>query len=200
MRTSWLIPLLAVLGAGPAHAGNPGAPAAPPAADATVSGQPPARSPSGIAVGAEVGEPSSLIARWAGAGGRLGIDAGIGSGMRGGRGLSLHAGFTVAPVALRLGGSSVLTPYLGAGVRHYRHHYEPRSIDELDDNHTGVRLLAGLALALGRLEIYAQGGPGWDLSRTASCSLISGVDSVCPHAQSSAIFVHAVLGVRYYIR
>jgi len=207
MRRPSLNLLLALLASGAAGAvdadaapaGSGAAAPSAPAPAATVARPPPASSPAGIAVGIEVGEPTSVTARWAGLGGRIGADAGIGSGTRGGHGLSLHGQVTAAPFALPVG-RMVLTPYLGLGLRYYRHHYEPMSIDEVDDDHTGVRASLGLALALpSHLEIYAQGGPGWDLSRTDSCTLISGVDAICPHAQSSRSFVHAVLGVRFYL-
>jgi hypothetical protein len=160
-----------------------------------------AEPPSGIAVGVEVGEPTAATVRWAGLDGFLGVNAAIGSGTRSGAGLALHADLTVTPVvAYRRGGTQVPL-HVGVGVRRYAHGYQPMSIDEVPDVHTGVRLVlgAGLALADPSLELYLELAPGYDLSRSDSCTLVSGTDSLCPHAQSGRGFVDLVLGARWYL-
>ena len=151
--------------------------------------------PSGLAVGVELGEPSAATVRYSLAEGKFGIQAGIGSGVFGGYGLHVHGDLTFG--VLKLGKRSQV--YLGLGARYYQHTYEPASIDEIPDTHFGLRLPIGLTAPVGgRLELYLQAAPGYDLKRSESCSLISGANSLCPHAVSSRWFVQAVVGARFY--
>jgi len=150
--------------------------------------------PSGLAIGVEVGEPSAVTLRYALGGGRFGVQVGVGSGVVGGTGLAVHGDLTVGVV--RLGQRSLL--FAGVGARYYRHHYPLASVDELSDTHTGVRVPVGVTAPIGGLELYLQVAPGYDLARSQSCNLASGVNSLCPHAASSRLFVHANLGARFY--
>lgn len=160
-----------------------------------------AEPPSGVAVGVEVGQPTSATLRWAGLDGLLGVGAAIGTGTRSGTGLSMHADVTVTPVVVYRRGGTQVPLHAGIGVRRYSHGYEPMSLDELPDTHTGVRLVVGAGAALEdpALELYLELAPGYDFARSDSCSLASGVDSLCPHAQSGRGFVDLVLGVRWYL-
>jgi hypothetical protein len=166
-----------------------------------LAGDAAAEPPSGIAVGVEVGEPTAATVRWAGLDGLVGVNAAIGSGTRSGAGLSLHADVTVTPVVVYRRGGTQVPLHAGVGLRRYAHGYEPMSIDEVPDVHTGVRMLigAGVALADPALELYLELAPGYDLARSDSCTLVSGADSLCPHAQSGRGFVDLVLGVRWYL-
>ncbi len=161
----------------------------------------PGERPVGVALGVEVGEPAAVTARWVGLDGLLGVGAAVGTGTRSGAGLSLHAEVTVTPLVVLRAGSTVVLVHAGLGGRHYRHGYDAMSVDEVPDAHTGIRFLVGVdvALAAPRLELYLEAAPGYDLWRGASCSLASGVDSVCPHAAASRGFVDVVLGARWYL-
>ncbi|MCB9560759.1 MAG: hypothetical protein H6708_10170 [Kofleriaceae bacterium] len=176
--------------------------AAPARADPAVAAvaDTPAR-PSGIAVGVEVGEPAAVTVRWVGLDGLLGVGAAIGTGTRAGPGLALHGDVSLTPlVAFRRGATAVLV-HVGLGARWYRHGYQSMSIDELPDTHAGVRVPIGIgaALASPRLELYLEAALGYDAWRTASCSLASGVNSLCPHASSSRAYVDVVLGARWFV-
>ena len=50
-----------------------------------------------------------------------------------------------------------------------------------------------------RLELYLDGGPGYDVGRSDSCSFASGVMTVCPHQQATRLYWHGGLGVRWYL-
>lgn len=179
--------VLAALGAasGPAHAEPASSPRSLPA---------------GLAVGAELGEPSSATVRFATGAGKLGVVAAVGTGTVSGPGLSLRAEVTYAVATLARGATYALPLHVGVGLRHHRHSYAPASMDELPDAHTGPFGSATLALAFDHLELYAEAAPGYDLWRTSSCSLISGADSVCPHAQQSGLFVEVFAGARWYLQ
>lgn len=157
--------------------------------------------PTGVAVGLEVGEPVAATARWVGVGGLLGVGAALGTGTRSGVGLSTHVDVTVTPAVVMRASSTAVLVHVGAGLRYYRHGYDAMSVDEVPDAHLGVRGVVGLdvVLASPRLELYLEAAPGYDVDRTASCTLASGVDSVCPHAAASRAFVDVVLGARWYI-
>lgn len=180
---------LALLALAPTLAvAEPAAPAAPAA-------------PAGLAVGVEVGQPSTATVRFAALAGKLGVGAGVGTGTLDGTGLTVRGGLTFAPVVLAAGPARALPIYLGVGARYYLHHYDPASIDELPDRHVGLEGTVGVALALRpqRLELYLDGGPGYDVGRSDSCSFASGVMTVCPHQQASRLYWHAGLGVRWYL-
>ena len=168
---------------------------------AGATGDAAAEPPSGIAVGVEVGEPTAATVRWAGLDGLLGVGAAIGSGTRSGVGLSMHADVTITPVVVYRRGGTQVPLHVGVGIRRYAHGYEPMSIDELPDVHTGVRLVvgAGVALADPSIEVYLEVAPGYDVGRSEACSLVSGTDSLCPHAQSGRGFVDLVIGARWYL-
>lgn len=144
----------------------------------------------GLAFGVELGAPSSATARLAFASGRHAVTAAAGTGTLGGPGFS-------ARLELSRAVGSLL--HVGVGARHRRHHYTPASMDELPDAHTGVLASASVARAFGQLEVYAELAPGYDLRRTSSCSLASGAGSLCPHAQSSRVFLEGFAGVRWYL-
>ena len=116
-------------------------------------------------------------------------------------GLTIRGGLTFAPVVLAAGPTRALPIYLGVGARYYQHHYDPASIDELPDRHVGLEGTLGVALARRgpRLELYLDGGPGYDVGRSDSCSFASGVMTVCPHQQATRLYWHGGLGVRWYL-
>lgn len=156
--------------------------------------------PSGLALGIEVGEPSSATVRWAGANGRLGTSVSLGTGTLAGIGVALGLDTTYAVAVLHRGDRLRVPLHLGLGARHYRHGYDPASIDEVDDAHTGVVAVVAVGAVLSsRIEIYVQGAPGIDLHRTASCTFMSSVDSLCPHSQTSSAFVQVVAGMRWHM-
>jgi hypothetical protein len=104
----------------------------------------------------------------------------------------------VTPAALPVAGI-LLLPHVGLGLRYKRDHYQPASIDELPDAHTGIRASVGVGAKLRQpVEIYLDLAPGYDLARTDSCSFLSGVDSICPHAQSSRGFFDLAVGARWW--
>lgn len=160
-----------------------------------------ARLPEGFAIGLEAGDPSSVSAAFAALGGHVAVAAAVGTGTRNGIGLQVHGDVIATPLVLHRSGRTVVPLHVGVGVRWWRHDYEPMTIDEIDDEHLGIRgsLAVGVVLPSPRLEVYLEGAPGYDLSRTESCSLISGVDSLCPHAQSGRAFLNVLLGARWFI-
>lgn len=168
-------------------------PAPAPPSPAITAAAPAAAPASGLALGVELGEPSSLTAGWFR--GKLGVAAAIGTGTLAGPGVSLHADLELevarlAPhVALRI----------GLGGRYYHHGYQPMSMDEIPDSHYGIRASAGVALERGPLQLYAELAPGLDVHRTPSCTLADGPDSICPHAQASPLFVQLVVGARWFL-
>lgn len=145
----------------------------------------------GLAIGVALGEPSAITVRYTVSPDQLHVDAAVGTGTLAGVGPELHAG-----VAYQV--SRSLPLYVGAGVRYFHHGYAPASVDELPDDHLGLRAAVGGTLDLSpRLELFGEVAPGYDVLRSDSCSLMSGVDSVCPHAQSSRWFVQLMAGVRW---
>jgi len=146
----------------------------------------------GIAFGVELGEPTAATAGWFA--GKLGLTAAIGTGTRAGLGPALHA--EARYEVTRLSGQFPLR--VGAGGRYYHHGYQPFSIDELPDSHYGVRAVIEISMIRGPLQLYAELAPGVDLKRTRSCTLASGVDTVCPHAQSTPLFINLAIGARWF--
>lgn len=145
----------------------------------------------GLAIGVALGEPSAVTARYTVVPDQLHVDAAVGTGTLAGLGPELHAGVALQP-------ARALPFYVGLGVRYYHHGYAPGSTDELPDDHVGVRAAVGATFALSdKLGLFGEVAPGYDVYRTDSCSLMSGVDSVCPHAQSSRAFVQVMAGVRW---
>lgn len=157
--------------------------------------------PTGLAIGVELGQPSTATVHWAGVDGRLGVSAGIGTGVLDGAGVTVRGGIRWSALIVGASPARAVPVYLGVGGRYYRHGYQPASIDELPDRHLGVEATVGAALVLRarRLELYGEAGPGYDVDRTASCSLISGVDSICPHAADPRLYLHAAIGLRWYL-
>lgn len=180
-----------------ARAEAPAAPAVAPAAAVTTTAprehEPALSALRGLAVGAEVGEPTSLTVGWFFD--RFSINGAIGTGTLAGVGASFHVDghFEVARLSPRM------PFYVGVGARYYHHGYEAMSVDELPDSHYGVRVLGGLALERGPLQFYTELAPGVDVRRTQSCALLEGPNSICPHTQSTPLFVHFVIGVRWFV-
>lgn len=172
--------------------------AEPPAAVAVdeperTSGSAGARGREGLAIGLEAGEPVSATLAWFR--GRIDVAAGVGTGTLAGVGLSLHGDVQLAIAEL-----ATQTPLrVGVGVRYYHHGYDPASFDEVPDSHYGVRGSLAIARRFDRVEVYAEAAPGIDFKRTASCTLASGPDSICPHAMSSPFFLQLVLGARWFL-
>lgn len=184
--------LALVTAAAPALADAPAA--TPPPSQVTRQATPaePAPTRHGLAVGVEVGDPLSATAAYFL--GRLSFAAAVGSGTLAGPGLSIHVDAQLE--IWRLAPSWPLR--VGLGGRYYRQHYQPMSIDEIPDSHEGVRASVLLAYERGPLELYAELAPGVDVRRTASCTLASGPDSVCPHAQSLPLFLQFAIGARWF--
>jgi len=154
----------------------------------------PAETPQrGLALGIELGEPTSATAGWFT--GKLAVLGAVGTGTLAGMGLQLHADVQVE--VLRLAPNLPLR--VGGGVRVYHHGYTPASIDEVPDTHLGLRGSAALALERGPLQLYAELAPGVDVLRSSSCSLASGARSVCPHAQDLPVFVQFTVGARWFL-
>jgi hypothetical protein len=171
---------------GLAHAGTPTTVVAttPPPATTTT--------PHGLALGAELGDPSAVTAAWFA--GKLDVDAALGTATFESLGWAFHAD---AQYAVRQ-----LTPTMplrvGLGMRYYRHSHL-LSPDELPSSHLGVRASLGVALRRGAMEVYAELAPGVDVARGASCSLVSGAMSICPHAQESPLFFEMAIGARFFL-
>lgn len=147
----------------------------------------------GFAIGAELGEPSSVTAGWST--GTFGLFAAVGSGTLAGPGLSARVDAQL--VVTRLAPNVPL--HVGLGGRFYHHGYEPMSIDELPHTHLGLRAAVGVGLDRGPMRLYAEVAPGLDLARSRSCTLANGPDTICPHAQTSPLFVHLVVGARWFL-
>ena len=165
--------------------------AEPPAPAERPSAAPAARR--GLALGVELGEPTSATAAWFR--GPLSIGGALGTGTLAGPGVSLHA--DVSYVVYRL--APELPVRVGLGGRYYHHGYEAMSVDEVPDSHYGVRASAGVALERGPLQLYAELAPGIDVVRTRSCTFASGADTICPHAQASPLFVQLAVGARWFL-
>ncbi|MBK9032036.1 MAG: hypothetical protein IPL61_12050 [Myxococcales bacterium] len=157
--------------------------------------------PTGVAIGVELGQPSTVTVRWATLAGKLGVGAGVGTGTLDGTGLTIRGGVTFAPVVLAATPRRAVPLFVGVGARYYAHHYDPASIDELPDRHVGLEATVGAALVLraSRLEVYLDGGPGYDVGRSDSCGFASGVATLCPHQGASRLYLHAAVGLRWYL-
>jgi hypothetical protein len=172
------------------------APAAPAAATAPVTSvsasavAPPHRS--GLAVGVELGEPVSASVGWFAD--KLSVDGAIGTGTFAGPGLSVHVDGQLVVANLR----PDVPVRVGIGARYYDQHYQPASLDELPQKRWGVRASAAIALEKPAWQVYAEFAPGVDFHRSASCNLADGANSVCPHAQSTPMFVQLVVGARWF--
>jgi hypothetical protein len=193
MRGPHLLTLLALalsVAAAPRPAGaEPPVPAADRPAPAAPA--PPARS--GLAVGVELGDPTSATAGWFS--GALSVSGALGTGTLAGPGFAAHA--DVQYVVHRL--APALPVRVGLGGRFYHHGYDAMSADEVPDSHYGVRASASVALERGALQLYAEVAPGVDVVRTRSCTFASGADTICPHAQASPLFVQVAVGARWFL-
>jgi len=147
----------------------------------------------GIALGVEVGEPTSVTVGWWK--GDLGVSAAVGSGTFEGVGLSFHADAQL--VVARL--APKIPVRVGLGGRYYHHGYDAMSFDEVPDSHIGIRASAAIALETGAIQLYAEVAPGVDVYRSASCTLASGAYSICPHTQELPFFVQLVVGARWFL-
>jgi hypothetical protein len=144
-------------------------------------------------VGAELGEPTSATIGWFT--GKLAVLAAIGSGTVAGPGISAHADMQM--IVARL--APAVPIRVGLGGRFYHHGYQPMSVDEIPHDHVGLRASAAIAFERGPLQLYGELAPGVDLVRTSSCTLADGPRSICPHAQSSPLFVQLVVGARWFL-
>jgi hypothetical protein len=151
------------------------------------------REPGGLAVGIELGEPTAVTAGWFA--GRLAVVGAVGSGTFEGPGIAAH--LKVLYAITELGPRIPL--FVGLGGRLYRHGYEAMSIDELPDSHFGVFASIGVALERGPVQLYAELSPGLDAKRTRSCTLASGPQSICPHAQEAPVFLNFAVGARWFL-
>lgn len=153
----------------------------------------PRHAPHGLALGVELGEPSSATVAWYAE--KLVLSGAFGTGTREGLGPQGHA-----DVQLEIRRLAPAIPLrVGLGARLYHHGYQLASVDELPDTHVGIRASAQLALERGRLQFYAELAPGIDVMRTSSCNLSSGARSVCPHAQENPVFVQLAIGARWFL-
>jgi hypothetical protein len=154
----------------------------------------------GPALGIDAGHPTALTAQWSIFRGQLSARIGVGTGTIGGAGLTVAGDVIAVPLLLVRRPGWVLAPEVGLGLRYYRHHYEPSSVDEFADVHVGMRATVGVLVALAGsgLSFHLDASPGYDLSRSESCSLQSGTMSLCPHAQSGRGFFDVALGVRWH--
>lgn len=147
----------------------------------------------GLAIGAELGEPTSAtIGLFTG---KLALLGAIGTGTLEGVGIQVHADAQLEVKRL----TPAVPLRVGLGARFYHHGYDPQSIDEIPDEHYGIRVPVTLAYETGPVELYAELAPGIDIKRTASCTLADGPRSICPHAQESPLFVQLVVGARWFI-
>jgi hypothetical protein len=167
-------------------------PASAPASSTTATGAVP-RARGGLALGVELGEPTSATLAWFA--GKLSIGGAIGSGTLAGAGLSLRAGLQLEVTRL----ASQIPLRVGLGGRIYHHGYEVMSIDELPDTHYGVFASIAAAVERGPLQLYAEVAPGLDIARTRGCALGSGAATVCPHVQQAPVFVHFLVGARWFL-
>lgn len=147
----------------------------------------------GLAVGVELGEPSSLTIGWFA--GKLALIGAIGTGTRAGLGVHAHAGAQLEVARLRPN----VPVRIGLSARFYHHGYEPASIDEIPDDHIGIRATGALALERGAMQLYAEIAPGIDMMRSTSCAFANGTQTVCPHAQATPLFLQFVVGARWFL-
>ena len=167
--------------------------AAQPTAVSAHSSEPASPARKGLAVGVELGDPSSATAAWFQ--GKFVVSGALGTGTFAGPGFSAHIDAQLE--VHRLAASVPLR--VGLGGRYYNQHYERMSVSEIPDSHYGLRATVDLAYETGPLELYAELAPGVDVKRTQSCTLRDGPYSICPHAQSSPLFVQFAVGVRWFL-
>ena len=175
-----------------AAAAAPAAAAPAPAVVAVPSTPEPTSSPKGLAIGAELGDPTSATVAYFAT--KVVASAALGSATLESPGWSFHA--DVQGVATRLAPHAVLRVGLGARIYHHSHLLSP---DEVPSTHFGARASVALAYQTGSMELYAELAPGVDLKRTNSCTLADGPFSVCPHAQESPLFLQLAVGARFFL-
>jgi len=129
----------------------------------------------GIALGVELGEPTSATAGWFS--GRLAATAGVGSGTLDGIGLAVHGELRYE--AAQLSGRFPLR--FGAGFRYYRHEEQSRA----SDTRYGVRAIVEIATRFDPVELYAELAPGVDLDRTRQAR--------------SMLFANLAIGARWFL-
>lgn len=203
MKTATFATLAVLAGAASVRADTPhstvatsvqGAASAAPTTTATATAAPAdAGAQQGIAVGAELGEPTSATVGWFHD--KLAILGAIGSGTLAGPGIQIHADAQMVVHRLRPN----MPLRVGLGARFYHHGYQPQSINELPHEHYGVRVPVALAYEKKAMQLYAELSPGVDFKRTNACALTNGAYSVCPHQQQNPLFVQLVVGVRFFI-
>lgn len=147
----------------------------------------------GVAVGAELGEPTSATVGWFHD--KLAVLGAVGSGTLAGPGIQIHADLQM--VVHRLQPNVPIR--VGLGARFYHHGYQPQSVDEIPHEHYGVRVPVSIAYEKKAMQLYAEVSPGVDFKRTNACALTNGAYSICPHQQQSPLFVQLVVGVRFFI-
>jgi hypothetical protein len=152
----------------------------------------PTSAPKGLAIGAELGDPTSATVAWFA--NKLVASAALGSATLESSGWSFHA--DVQGVARQLAPHAVLRLGLGARIYHHSHLLSP---DEVPSTHYGARASIAVAYQTGSMELYAELAPGIDLKRTNSCNLADGAFSVCPHAQESPLFLQMAVGARFFL-
>lgn len=155
-------------------------------------GEPAPAAQHGLAIGIELGEPTSATIGWFK--GKLALLGALGTGTYEGPGVEGHADAQLE--VHRLAANMPLR--IGLGARLYHHGYHQSSIDETPDTHLGVRASASIALERGKLQLYAEIAPGIDVVRSSSCNLSSGARSVCPHAQEAPVFLQLAVGARWF--
>ena len=201
--TTWLLGAAIVAApmatlAGPRVAATDKAPppttAVAPAATATRTTTAAASPGAGLALGVEVGEPTSATVGWFT--GKLAVIGAIGSGTLAGVGVHVHADaqLEVARLApnmpLRIGlGARYLPPRLPA---------RPRSTSSRTPTSVSARPRRS-PIEHGSMQLYAELAPGIDVKRTASCTLADGANSICPHAQATPLFLEFVVGARWFL-
>jgi hypothetical protein len=190
VKRACIATLLAVSAGGAASADPSTARAA---ATTTATPNEPAVAQRGVAVGVELGQPTSATISWWT--GKLGATGAIGTGTWSGLGVSAHVGVELEVARL----APQMAVDVGLGGRIYHHGYTPMSTDEMPDTHYGAFASVALGYELGALRLYAEASPGVDVKRTASCSLVSGPYSICPHAQDNPLFVQLVVGARWFL-
>ena len=147
----------------------------------------------GVAVGAELGEPTSATVGWFHD--KLAVLGAVGSGTLAGPGIQIHADLQMEVHRLQPN----VPIRVGLGARFYHHGYHPESVDEIPHEHYGVRVPIAIAYEKKSMQLYAEVSPGVDFKRTNACALTNGAYSICPHQQQSPLFVQLVVGVRFFI-
>lgn len=189
----WIATLGAALAVAGAALERPAAAQSEPAADTTQSS---ARGRAGrLGVGLAVGNLLRAVGKYRVPALPVAVSAGIGTGLFDRLGFAVDAEVTaelaLGPVDLSLGG----------GGRYERHRFAPASLDETGgDTHAGLRAVAAAGWRpLARLEIFGEAAGDYDAYRSSSCTLLSGVDSVCPHDAESRFGVQLAVGARYWL-